>query len=378
MGVASQRWVLREPAGVVGAITPWNFPHQINLAKVGPALAAGCTVVLKPAPDTPWAAVGAGSHRRRARPTSRRACSTSSRSSDHRLGAQLADDDRGRRGLVHGIDGHRQGGDGGRGETLKKVFLELGGKSAFLVLDDADIAASASTAAFAACVHAGQGCAITTRLLVPRQPVRRERSRRPPRRWPHSAPATRPTRGPICGPLISARQRERVSRATSTLLSPKADLRVRRTVARRSVSAGSSSSPRWSSGSTTRHASPREEIFGPVLVVLPHDGDDDAVRIANESPYGLSGAVHVDELRAGMVGGATNPYRHDGHQRRRVVRRRCPVRGIQAIGHRPRDGRGRVRGVPRGQDCRGGSVSGVDGPIRGQDEHRHGFGGRHR
>ena len=77
MGMRSRRWVRREPAGVVGAITPWNFPHQINLAKVGPALAAGCTVVLKPAPDTPWCASAVAAHRRRARPTSRRACSTS-------------------------------------------------------------------------------------------------------------------------------------------------------------------------------------------------------------------------------------------------------------------------------------------------------------
>ncbi len=74
VGVKSHRYVLREPAGVVGAITPWNFPHQINLAKVGPALAAGCTVVLKPAPDTPWAAACGGRHRRhRDRPSARRA-----------------------------------------------------------------------------------------------------------------------------------------------------------------------------------------------------------------------------------------------------------------------------------------------------------------
>src|SRR5699024_7939377 len=91
-GIPSRRWRLREPAGVVGAITPWNFPHQINLAKIGPALAAGCSVVLKPAPDTPWAAAVLGIM---ARETDLpHGVLNIVNSSDHGLGEQLVDDPR--------------------------------------------------------------------------------------------------------------------------------------------------------------------------------------------------------------------------------------------------------------------------------------------
>ena len=98
----------------------------------------------------------------------------------------------------------------------------------------------------------------------------------------------------------------------------------------------------------------REEIFGPVLVVIPHDGDDDAVRIANDSPYGLSGSVDSGSTRAGAGGRPPDPHRHDRRQRRRLVRPRRAVRRLQAVRHRPRDGRRRLRGVPRDQADRGG------------------------
>ena len=168
MAGPSNRWVEREPVGVVAAITPWNYPNQINIAKVAPALAAGCTVVLKPAPDTPWTALALG-----------------------RLAAEHTDIPAGVFNVVTAADktigevlttspdvdmvsftgstavGRRIMEAGAA--TIKRVFLELGGKSAQIVLDDVDDIGGASIAAvFGICTHGGQGCATSTRLLLPR------------------------------------------------------------------------------------------------------------------------------------------------------------------------------------------------------------------
>ncbi len=175
-------------------------------------------------------------------------------------------------------------------ESLKKVFLELGGKSAFVVLDDADLRAACSMAAFTVCTHAGQGCAITTRLLVPRA------------RYDEAVEATAKTlqglrpgdprdSGTICGPLISARQRDRVEGYIRLAVEEGGTVVVgggRPTEHDR----GFFVEPTLISGLDNSARTAQEEIFGPVLVILPHDGDDDAVRIANDSPYGLSGAVY--------------------------------------------------------------------------------------
>ena len=167
MGIKTHRTIAKEAVGVVGAITPWNFPHQINLAKIGPALAAGNTVVLKPAPDTPWCAAAVG--RLIAEHTDiPPGVVNIVTSSDHGVGALLSKDPRVDMVSFTGstATGRAVMADGAA--TLKKVFLELGGKSAFLVLDDADLAGACSMSAFTASMHAGQGCAITTRLVVPR------------------------------------------------------------------------------------------------------------------------------------------------------------------------------------------------------------------
>ncbi|MCB0975943.1 MAG: aldehyde dehydrogenase [Acidimicrobiales bacterium] len=297
-GVPSHRWVLKEPAGVVGAITPWNFPHQINLAKIGPALAAGCTVVLKPAPDTPWAAAALGAI---ARETDIPAGVLNIvNSSDHGIGAALSTDPRVDLVSFTGSTATGRKVMASAAETLKRVFLELGGKSAFIVLDDADLGAATSLAAFTACTHAGQGCAITTRLLVPRA------------RYDEAVDATAATMealgagdpndaGTVCGPLISARQRERVESYLRLAIEEggrfaagggRPPERDRGFFVQPTLIAGLDNSARVA----------REEIFGPVLTVIAHDGDDDAVRIANDSPYGLSGAVHsADPDRAWAV-----------------------------------------------------------------------------
>ena len=268
-------------------------PTQINLAKVGPALAAGCTVVLKPAPDTPWVAcelgrlvaehtdIPAGRVQRRhpARPT--------------RSPPLLTTDPRVDMVSFTGSTATGRAIMAAAAPTLKKVFLELGGKSAAIVLDDADVAAAAGATAFAACIHAGQGCAITTRLLVPREKYdeavagrrrddgvdRRQGPGRPRRdlRPGDLAGPARPGRGATCG---SPRRRAAPSPPAATSSTRTASGSSRPSIA------GLDNSSRLA----------QEEIFGPVLVVIPHDGDDDAVRIANDSPYGLSGSVDSGDL----------------------------------------------------------------------------------
>jgi aldehyde dehydrogenase (NAD+) len=285
-GAMQRRLVLREAAGVVGAITPWNFPLYLNLAKLSPALAAGCAVVLKPAPDTPWSATLLG--RVIAEHTDiPPGIVNVVASSDHLVGEVLTTDPRvdmvtftgstatGRRIMAKGA------------ETVKKVFLELGGKSANIVLDDADIAGTCGGAAFI-CSHAGQGCAITTRMLVPRS------------RYDEAVEATKasfeslavgdPTDpNVICGPLISERQRQRVE----------GYIAKGREEARLVVGGGRPAGldrgyyvePTLFVDADPDAVIAQEEIFGPVLTVIPFDDDDDAVRIANNSMYGLSGAV---------------------------------------------------------------------------------------
>ncbi|WP_193613868.1 aldehyde dehydrogenase [Nocardioides lijunqiniae] len=291
MGIASRRTVRREPVGVVAAITPWNVPTQINLAKVGPALAAGCTVVLKPAPDTPWVACELG--RLVAEHTDLPPGVlnvVTPRSND--VAAVLSTDPRVDMVSFTGSTATGRAIMAAAAPTLKKVFLELGGKSAAIALDDADVAAVAGAAAFTACIHAGQGCAITTRLVVPRE--RYDEAVQVAAATMESIGAKDPADpGAICGPVISQAQRDRVEGylrlaveqggtfATGGHVIDQEGFWVQPTVI---AGLGNDSTPA------------QEEIFGPVLVVLPHDGDDDAVRIANDSPYGLSGSVDSGSL----------------------------------------------------------------------------------
>ncbi|BDT88796.1 aldehyde dehydrogenase [Nocardia cyriacigeorgica] len=288
MGVSSHRVLRREATGVVGAITPWNFPHQINFAKLGPALAAGNTVVLKPAPDTPWCAAAVG--RIIAEHTDIPAGVVNIVTSDyHGLGAQLSSDPRVDMVSFTGSTATGRAVMTAAAATIKKTFLELGGKSAAIVLDDADIGAAVGVTAFSVCVHAGQGCALTTRLLVPRaaydQAVQIAATT-----MGGIVPGDPSAPGTVCGPLISARQRDRVERY----------LAIARDEGGRIVTGGGRPAGRergyFIEPTLIADVAPdatiaTEEIFGPVLVVIPHDGDDDAIRLANDSPYGLSGAV---------------------------------------------------------------------------------------
>ncbi|HTM86089.1 MAG TPA: aldehyde dehydrogenase, partial [Mycobacterium sp.] len=287
-GKPTRRTVAREPYGVVGAVTPWNFPHQINFAKLGPALAAGNTVVLKPAPDTPWCAAEVG--RIIAEKTDFPAGVVNIvTSGDHRIGAQLTEDPRVDLVSFTGSTATGRSVMAAAAQTIKRVFLELGGKSAFIVLDDADLPAACASAAASVATHAGQGCAFTTRLLVPRDRYREAVAAAAaamagigvgdPR-----DPAT------VCGPLISARQRDRVEGYLALAITEGGSFACGggRPTDR---TTGFYIEPTVITGLSNDARVAREEIFGPVLVLLAHDGDADAVRLANDSPYGLSGAV---------------------------------------------------------------------------------------
>ena len=292
VGMLSKRWVMREPAGVVGAITPWNFPHQINFAKLGPAFAAGCTVVLKPAPDTPWCASAV------ARVVAEQTDIPAGvfnvvNSSDHAVGAQLSADPRVDLVSFTGSTNTGRAVMRSAADNLTKVFLELGGKSAFIVLDDADVASAAGMAAFMVSTHAGQGCAITTRLLVPR--ALHDQVVEAAAATMMALAAGDPTQaGVVCGPVISARQRERIE----------GYLRVATDEGGTFVCGGGRSpdfdrgffiDPTLVVGLDNSSRVAREEIFGPVLTVIPFDDDADAIRIANDSPFGLSGAIFSDD-----------------------------------------------------------------------------------
>lgn len=288
MGIKTHRRVRREPIGVVGAITPWNFPHQINFAKLGPALAAGNTVVLKPAPDTPWCAALVG--KLIAEETDIPAGVVNIvTSDDHRLGAQLAQDPRVDLISFTGSTTTGKAVMAAAATTLKKVFLELGGKSAFIVLDDADVATACSIAAFSVCVHAGQGCALSTRLLVPRAAYE-DAVAATARTLAGITPGDPAKSGTVCGPLISARQRDRVEHYIA-LAETEGGTIVTGGKRPADRERGYFIEPTLIAGVSNDAIVAREEIFGPVLVIIPHDGDDDAIRIANDSPYGLSGSV---------------------------------------------------------------------------------------
>ncbi len=295
MAVPSRRLLWREAAGVVAAITPWNFPFQINMAKLAPALAAGCTVVLKAAPETPWTATFLG--RLAAEHTDMPPGVLNVLTSSDRvgIGEALVSDPR-----VDVVSFTGSTATGRRvmstaAATVKRVFLELGGKSATIVLDDADFP-SALLAGFAVCYHAGQGCAIATRLLLPRSRYAEgvEFLRGAFAQFVFGDPYGA---GQIMGPLISERQLKRVLEYVALGQREGAHLLCggRRPA---HLPRGYYLEPTVFTEVRNDMRIAQEEIFGPVLVVIPYSDDEDAVRIANDSIYGLSGAIIGSPARA--------------------------------------------------------------------------------
>ena len=296
MGNRSRRVVWREPVGVVAAITPWNFPLQVNLAKVIPALAAGNAVVLKPAPDTPWVATFIAKVAAEYTDIPPGILNVVTSADPAAVGEQLTRDPRvdmvtftgstavGRRIMANGSD------------TLKKVFLELGGKSATIALDDADFARVLPGAA-GVCMHGGQGCAMTTRLLLPRKRYAEGIAivKAAFEHVPYGDPLDPKN---IQGPQISRRQQDRVLGYIEKGVQEGAKLLVGGKKPAH-LPKGFFVEPTLFGDVRNEMTIAQEEIFGPVLVAIPYEDDDDAVRIANDSIYGLSGAVQSgSEARA--------------------------------------------------------------------------------
>ena len=299
-GNLTSRRVMKEPAGVVGAIVPWNYPFEVTVNKVGQALATGNTVVLKPAPDTPWNATRIG------RLIAERTDIPSGvvnvvTSSDHLVGEELT--------LSPQVDLISFTGSTAVGQrimekgaaTMKRLFLELGGKSATVVLDDADLA-TAAMMGLAVCSHAGQGCAIPTRMLLPRSRYD-EGVELLASMMGSIAPGDPQRPDVIQGPQISAKQRERVLGYIEVGVAEGATLAVGGGRPA-DLDKGWYVEPTLFTDVDNTMRIAQEEIFGPVLVVIPFDDDDDAVRIANESRYGLGGAVFSGSLERSLAVGS--------------------------------------------------------------------------
>lgn len=340
MGVITSREVWKEPIGVVGVVTPWNFPFEIILNKIGPILAMGNTMVLKPAPDTPWNATRIG--RIIAEQTDiPPGVVNIVTSSDHLVGEVLSTSP-----LVDMVAFTGSTATGRRimkaaSDTVKRTFLELGGKSVFLVLDDTpDFAATVAGSAFIS-MHAGQGCAMTTRLLVPNS------------RYDEAVEIVKvameknkygdPTDASVLqGPQVSKRQQNRVMGYIEKGKQEGARLITGGNIPKQ-FAKGYFVEPTVFADVDNRMTIAQEEIFGPVLPVIGYEDDDEAVRIANDSIYGLSGMVYGGDLergkaiasriRTGTLGingglwyGADAPF---GGYKQSGVGRQCGIEGLE-------------------------------------------------
>ena len=234
-------------------------------------------------------------------------------------------------------------------DTVKKVFLELGGKSAYIVLDDFDMAVACMVSGFTITSHAGQGCAITTRMLVPLtkfdEAVEHLTSTLAGVQvGDPSDPAT------MMGPLINARQWDKVDGYVQRAVAAGAKVA---TGGRRpeNLPNGYFYEPTVLVDVDPNSAIAQEEVFGPVLALIPYKDDDDAVAIANNSIFGSvrDGQRHGSRPRA--VRRPPHPRRHHQRQRWALVRPRLAVRRLQAVGHRPRDGCPGPARVPGDEDA---------------------------
>ena len=290
--------IIREPAGVCGLITPWNWPINQIACKVAPALAAGCTMVLKPSEVAPFNAI---------------------------LFAEVLDEagvPPGVFNLVNGdgptvgaaISSHpdidmvsftgstRAGVEVARNAapTVKRVAQELGGKSANIILDDADFGAAIARDVFGMCTNSGQSCNAPTRMLVPnsRMDEAAEIAKSAASKVKVGAPDAADT---TIGPVVSAVQFEKIQGLIEKGIEEGARLECGGPGRPDGLNAGYYVRPTVFSHVTNDMTIAREEIFGPVLSLIGYDTDDDAVRIANDTAYGLSGYVSGDSDRARNV-----------------------------------------------------------------------------
>jgi acyl-CoA reductase-like NAD-dependent aldehyde dehydrogenase len=323
--------VVREPVGVVGAITPWNYPlHQIA-AKVAPALAAGCTVVLKPSEVAPLNAfilaeivdevglpagvfnlvTGVGpvvGEAIAAHPDVDMVSFTGSTRAGKRVSELAA-------------------------QTVKRVALELGGKSPNVILDDADIAKAVKAGIGACFLNSGQTCSALTRMLVPRSKLA-EAEEAAVKAASSYTPGDPTQEGTRLGPLVSAVQRDRVRTYIQKGIDEGAKLLTGGVEPPEGLDKGFFVRPTVFSEVRPGMTIEQEEIFGPVLSIIPYDTEDEAVEIANDTIYGLAGGVWSGDperakrvarrIRTGQVeinGGSFNPlapfggYKQSGNGR---------------------------------------------------------------
>ncbi|MBK8294839.1 MAG: aldehyde dehydrogenase [Solirubrobacterales bacterium] len=274
-------FTFREPMGVIGLIVPWNFPLAISSWKVAPALAAGNTVVLKPAELTPLTALElekvvleAGLPEGVLNVVAGPGRTCGNRLVEHPDVAKIA------------FTGSTEVGRGiaaGAAQTIKRVTLELGGKSATVIFADADIEAAAAAAPSAVFGNAGQDCCARSRILVERSQVDRflEAMEAAVNKITVGDPLDEATE---MGPLISASHLETVS----SFVPDDAPVAFR---GRAPDGPGYWFPPTVLSPVTNSDRPAREEIFGPVACVIPFDGEAEAIRIANDTEYGLSGSI---------------------------------------------------------------------------------------
>ena len=301
VGGNNRRRVIKEPTGVVGVIAPWNFPFEIVLNKLGQVLATGNTVVVKPDPNTPWSATRIGrliSENTDIPPGVVNVVPTP----DNAIAERLILDPR--------VDMISFTGstDTGRliaakgAPTLKRVFLELGGKSAMVILDDADLDTVLPNAA-QVCLHSGQGCAITTRVLVPHNKFD-DFMNKVTGLFGMIAPGDPARPETVSGPVINRRQLDRIAGFVQRAVDAGAEVTVGGHVAEMAdpeLAGGNYYQPTVIAGVDNSAEIARREVFGPVLVVLPYRDDAEALAIANDSEYGLSGSVFSSSLERGMA-----------------------------------------------------------------------------
>ena len=339
--------VLREPVGVLGAITPWNYPLNQIAAKVAPALAAGCTVVLKPSEVVPLNAfILAEVIEAAGLPAGVFNLVTGT-------GPVVGEAIAGHPGVdMVSFTGSTRAGrrvSELASATVKPVAMELGGKSPNVILDDADLERGVPDGVAKCFLNSGQTCSALTRMLVPREKLaeaeeiaaaggRGVHPRRPVRRVDPARPARLRRSSASASAATSRRARPR-----GRSCSPAAPSRPE------GLDRGYFVRPTVFSEVTPEMTIAQEEIFGPVLAIQPYEDEEDAVRIANDTDYGLAGGVWSADQERAIAVATPHPHRPDRDQRRRLQPAR-PVRRLQAVGPRPRERPLRDRGAAAGQE----------------------------
>jgi aldehyde dehydrogenase (NAD+) len=279
--------MVREPAGVVSAITPYNFPFFLNVGKIVPALLVGCAVVLKPSPFTPLQALILGEIAREVGlPCGVLNIVTGGRE----VGEALTTDKRVDLISFTGSDAVGSAIQAQAAPTLKRLLLELGGKSAMIVRQDADLGAAAVEGLMGFTVHAGQGCALLTRHVV-HNSVRAQYVETV-KAMAASIRVGDPADPEVgMGPLIREVARKRSEDYVDIALSQGGRLVTggKRPVG---LDKGFFFEPTLFDGVESSHRIAQEEIFGPIGVVIGYDTDEEAIAIANDSEFGLSGAIY--------------------------------------------------------------------------------------